>query len=135
MLQPKRTKFRKFMKGRCGGTRSNLQSLAFGSYGVKSLKATCISSQVLEAIRRTLTRTFERRGKVWIRVFPDIHVSQKPTEVRMGKGKGSPSYWMCRVQAGHILFEMDGVSPDLARHASVLAARKLGFPTKFVHLS
>jgi large subunit ribosomal protein L16 len=134
MFQPKRTKFRKFMKGRCGGKRSNLQSLAFGSFGLKALESGRLSAHVLEAVRRTLTRTCKRRGKVWIRVFPDINVSSKPAEVRMGKGKGSPDYWMCRVQRGHILFEMEGVPYELAVHASRLASRKCPFPTQFVAL-
>lgn len=134
MLQPKRTKFRKFMKGRTGGKRSNLQSLSFGSFGVKALEGGRLSAQVLEAVRRTLTRSFKRRGKIWIRVFPDINVSAKPAEVRMGKGKGAPAYWVCRVQPGHILFEMEGVSLELAHTAHRLAAQKIPFPTSFVAL-
>jgi len=134
MLQPKRTKFRKFQKGRIGGTRSNLQELSFGRFAIKSLQAGRISAQVIEAVRRTLTRTFRRRGHIWIRIFPDIAVSKKPAEVRMGKGKGSTEYWMCRVQAGHILFEMDGVSYELAKHASRLVSHKFPLATHFVSL-
>jgi large subunit ribosomal protein L16 len=132
MLQPKRTKFRKYMKGRCGGKRSNLQSLAFGSFGVKALQSGRLSASVIEAVRRTVTRACKRRGKVWIRIFPDINVSSKPAEVRMGKGKGSPSYWMCRVQAGHILFELEGVPIEVAQEACRLGAHKVPLPTKFV---
>jgi len=132
MLQPKRTKFRKFQKGRCGGTRTNLQELSFGRYAIKTLESGRLSAKVIEAVRRTLTRTFRRRGTIWIRIFPDISVSKKPAEVRMGKGKGALDYWMVRVQAGHILFEMDGISCELAKQAFILASYKIPFQTKFI---
>ena len=132
MLQPKRTKYRAYHKGKCGGVRTNLQELHFGKYALKCLESGRISAKGIEAVRRTLTRTFRRRGTIWTRIFPDIAVSKKPAEVRMGKGKGSIDYWMCRVQAGHILFEMDGISEELAREASILASHKLSFRTHFI---
>ena len=132
MLQPKRTKFRKFHKGRICGIRKNQYELSFGTYGIKTLSAGRLSARVLEAARRTMTRKMKRSGQLWIRVFPDIAVSTKPAEVRMGKGKGNPDYWVTRVQAGQILFEIDGVSKDLALQAVDLAAHKIPFPTKFV---
>lgn len=132
MLQPKRTKFRKFHKGRACGIRNNQTELSFGSYGIKTLSAGRLSARVLEAARRTMTRKMKRSGQLWIRVFPDIAVSTKPAEVRMGKGKGNPDYWVTRVQAGQILFEIDGVSKDLALQAVHLAAHKIPFATKFV---
>jgi len=132
MLQPKRTKFRKFQKGRTYGIKGNLQNLSFGKYGIQSLCATRFSARVIETVRRTLTRHFKRTGQIWIRVFPDIAVSEKPAEVRMGKGKGAPSYWVCHIQAGQILFEMDGISFELAQKAWILASHKLPFATRFV---
>jgi len=132
MLQPKRTKFRKFHKGRCGGIRSNLQELHFGQYGIKTTEAGRLSAKVIEALRRTLTRAFKRRGHIWIRVFPDIAVTKKPSEVRMGKGKGSPDHWICRIQAGHILFEMDGISYAMAKNACTLVHAKSPFPLEFI---
>lgn len=134
MLQPKRTKFRKFHKGRCGGIRPNLQEIHFGRYAIKTTESGRLSAKTIEAVRRILTRTFRRRGTVWIRVFPDISVTKKPSEVRMGKGKGAVDYWMVRVQAGHILFEMDGIPHELAKQASILASHKLPFQTKFISL-
>lgn len=132
MLQPKRTKFRKFQKGRIGGVKVN--TLSFGKYGVQSLESGRLKASVIEAVRRVMTRKLKRNGQIWIRVFPDISVSQKPAEVRMGKGKGSPSYWMCRIKKGQILFEIDGVNQDLAKNAAQLANQKLPFHTKFIWL-
>lgn len=135
MLQPKRTKFRKFHKGRTGGIKQNNPShseLCFGVFGIKTLIPGRLSARVIEAARRTMTRKMRRTGKLWIRVFPDIAVSTKPLEVRMGKGKGNPEYWVTRVQAGQILFEMDGISMELAKQASILASQKIPFPTVFI---
>jgi len=132
MLQPKRTKFRKFQKGRVGGVLSNTTGLEFGQFGLKALEPGRIPARTLEAVRRILTRKFKRTGQIWIRVFPDVSVSLKPAEVRMGKGKGAPSFWICRVQKGQILFEMDGVSSQTAKQASLLAYYKLPIKTKFV---
>lgn len=132
MLQPKRTKFRRYQKGRIGGIRPNTEHLRFGQFGIKTLEAARIPSKTIEAVRRVITRKFKRTGEVWIRIFPDIAVSAKPAEVRMGKGKGAPSYWVCRVQKGQILFEMDGISLPLAQQAARLANYKLPVPTKFI---
>lgn len=132
MLQPKRTKFRKYQKGRASGIKHNQYELSFGQYGIKTLCAGRISARVLEAARRTMTRKMRRAGQLWIRVFPDIAVSSKPAEVRMGKGKGNPDFWVSRVQAGQILFEIDGISGDLAKQAVILAAHKIPFPTQFI---
>ena len=132
MLQPKRTKFRKYQKGRASGIKHNQYELSQGQYGIKTLCAGRISARVLEAARRTMTRKMRRAGQLWIRVFPDIAVSSKPAEVRMGKGKGNPDYWVSRVQAGQILFEIDGISGDLAKQAVILAAHKIPFPTQFI---
>jgi large subunit ribosomal protein L16 len=138
MLQPKRTKYRKYQKGRIakiGGISSNTSSLSFGQFGIKSLKSGRLSAQVIEAARRTMTRKLRRHGKIWIRVFPDIPVTEKPAEVRMGKGKGNIAYWVCRIKAGQILFELDGMSMDMAKQASFLAAQKIPFPTEFIEIS
>jgi large subunit ribosomal protein L16 len=132
MLQPKRTKFRKFHKGRISGIKDNQYQLSFGNYGIQTLQSARLSARVLEAARRTLTRKMRRAGQLWIRVFPDIAVSTKPAEVRMGKGKGNPDFWVSRVQAGQILFEMDGVSKDLAQQAALLASFKFPFRTQFI---
>lgn len=132
MLQPKRTKFRKFQKGRVKGIKPNTTKLSFGRYGLKALETGRITARTLEAVRRVITRKFKRTGQIWIRIFPDISVSSKPAEVRMGKGKGSPSFWVCKVQKGQILFEMDGISFQLAQQASNLAYYKLPIKTKFV---
>lgn len=134
MLQPKRTKYRKYQKGRIKGIKPNTTELKFGRYGLKSLETGRITARTLEAVRRVLTRKFKRTGQIWIRIFPDISVSSKPAEVRMGKGKGSPEYWVCRIQKGQILFEMDGVSSQLAQQAAILAYYKLPLKTKFVSL-
>lgn len=132
MLCPKRTKFRKYQKGRINGIKPNTSQLVFGQYGLKSLETGRIPSKTLEAVRRVLSRKFKRMGQIWIRIFPDIAVSLKPAEVRMGKGKGAPSYWICRVQKGQILFEMDGIPPQLAQQAALLAYYKLPVKTKFI---
>ena len=135
MLQPKRTKFRKFHKGKAQGIIQNNPSgsaLSFGTFGIKTLQAGRISARVIEAARRTITRKMRRSGQLWIRVFPDIAVSTKPAEVRMGKGKGNPDFWICRLQAGQILFEIDGISFDLAKQAAYLACQKIPFPTVFI---
>jgi large subunit ribosomal protein L16 len=132
MLQPKRTKYRKFQKGRVKGILSNTTQLEFGQFGLKALESGRLPARTLEAVRRIITRKFKRMGQIWIRVFPDISVSSKPAEVRMGKGKGSPSFWICRVKKGQILFEMDGISFQLAKQAASLAYYKLPLKTKFI---
>lgn len=132
MLQPKRTKFRKFQKGSASGIRDNQYQLSFGQYGIKTMISGRISARVLEAARRTITRKMRRAGQLWIRVFPDIGVSTKPAEVRMGKGKGNPDYWITRVQAGQILFEIDGISQDIAKQAAKAASHKIPFRTEFI---
>lgn len=132
MLQPKRTQFRKFQKGRVKGILSNTVSLEFGQFGLKALQAGRIPAKTLEAVRRIITRKFKRLGQIWIRVFPDCSITSKPAEVRMGKGKGSPSFWVCRVKKGQLLFEMDGISPQLAKQASRLAYYKLPLKTQFI---
>ncbi len=132
MLSPKRTKFRKQHKGRIHGRASTGTALSFGAFGLKAVGPGRITARQIEAARRAITRHMRRAGKVWIRVFPDVPVSSKPAEVRMGKGKGSPEFWMARVKPGRIMFEVDGVPPDVARQAFELAAAKLPLPTKFV---
>ncbi|MHA1151808.1 MAG: 50S ribosomal protein L16 [Alphaproteobacteria bacterium] len=132
MLQPKRTKYRKAHKGRIHGKAKGGYSLAFGAYGMKALTPGRISARQIEAARRTITRHMKRVGKLWIRIFPDVPVSQKPAEVRQGKGKGSPEWWAARVKPGRVMFELDGVPRDVAREAFVLAAAKLPIKTKFV---
>lgn len=132
MLSPKRTKFRKYQKGTIGGIKSNITKLEFGKYGVKALQQGRISARTIEAVRRVMTRKFKRAGQIWIRLFPDISITEKPLEVRMGKGKGAPSFWVCRVQPGQILFEMDGISFTLAKQAAILADHKLPIKTKFI---
>lgn len=132
MQIPKRTKFRKYQKGRCGGIETNCTQLQFGKYGLKSLQATRISTETIEAVRRVITRQFKRNGVLWIRVFPQLPVTSKPTEMRMGKGKGAVSSWVCRVQPGDILYEMDGVPLQLAERAAHLAHYKLPIKTAFV---
>ncbi len=132
MLAPKRTKFRKAFKGRVYGMAKAGTTLNFGSYGLKSLDAERITSRQIEAARRAITRHLRRAGRVWIRIFPDVPVSRKPAEVRMGSGKGSPEYWVCRVKPGRIMFEIEGVAEDLAKEAFQLAAAKLPVQTKFV---
>ncbi len=132
MLQPKRTKFRKAHKGRIKGDAKGGFTLSFGSYGLKALEPERITARQIEAARRAITRSMKRAGKVWIRVFPDVPVSTKPAEVRMGSGKGSPEFWACRVKPGRIMFEIDGVPVELAREALGLGAAKLPIKTKFV---
>ena len=132
MLQPKRTKYRKAFKGRIHGTAKGGFTLNFGSHGLKALEPNRVTAREIEAARRALTREMKRIGKVWIRVFPDVPVSKKPIEVRMGSGKGSPEFWVCRVKPGRILFEIDGVPDDIARHALALGAAKLSVKTRVV---
>ena len=132
MLSPKKTKYRKQHKGRIHGLAKSGHTLAFGSYGLKAVEPDRLTARQIEAARRAITRHMKRTGKVWIRIFPDVPVSKKPLEVRMGSGKGSPEYWAARGRPGRILFEMDGVSEELAREAFDLAAMKLPIKTKFV---
>jgi large subunit ribosomal protein L16 len=132
MLQPKRTKFRKQFKGRIHGTAKGGTALNFGSYGLKAQEPERITARQIEAARRAITRHMKRAGRVWIRIFPDVPVSSKPTEVRMGKGKGSPEYWVVRVKPGKILFEVDGIPHAVAREALTLAAAKLPIKTRFI---
>ena len=132
MLQPMRTKFRKAHKGRIRGVASSAIDLAFGQYGLKALEPERITARQIEAARRALTRHMKRSGRVWIRVFPDVPVSKKPLEVRMGSGKGTPEFWVCRVKPGRILFEVDGVTTQVAKEALALAAAKLPVKTRFV---
>ena len=132
MLQPKKTKFRKQFKGRIHGVAKGGTNLDFGQFGLKAVEPERITARQIEAARRALTRHMRRAGRVWIRVFPDVPVSSKPAEVRMGKGKGAPELWVCRVKPGRIMFEIDGVSSTLAREAWTLAAAKLPIKTRFV---
>jgi large subunit ribosomal protein L16 len=132
MLFPNKTKFRKSYKGRIHGNAKGGMNLNFGSYGMKALEPERITSRQIEAARRTITRYMKRTGRLWIRIFPDIPVTSKPAEVRMGSGKGNPEYWICRVKPGRILFELDGVSEDVARRAFELARAKLPIRTKFI---
>ncbi len=132
MLQPKRTKYRKQMKGRVHGTAKGGTLLNFGTYGMKAMTPGRITARQIEAARRAMTRHMKRVGKVWIRIFPDVPVTGKPAEVRMGKGKGSPEYWMCRVKPGRIMFEVDGVDEEIARRAFELASAKLPIRTRFI---
>lgn len=132
MLSPKRTKFRKAHKGRIHGVAQAGSQLNYGSYGLKALQPERVTARQIEAARRAMTRHMKRQGRVWIRIFPDVPVSKKPVEVRQGKGKGTPEYWACRVKPGRIMFEVDGVSENVAREAFALAAAKLPIKTKFV---
>ena len=132
MLQPKRTKFRKMQKGRVKGLAQRGHTLSFGTFGIKSLEPGWITSRQIEAARIAMTRAMKREGQVWIRVFPDKPVTSKPAEVRMGKGKGAPDYWVAVVKPGTILFESEGVDIELAKEALRLAAQKLPVSTKFV---
>jgi large subunit ribosomal protein L16 len=132
MLQPMRTKFRKAHKGRIHGVATSGNSLAFGEFGLKALEPERVTARQLEAARRAMTRHMKRSGRVWIRVFPDVPVSKKPIEVRMGKGKGTPEYWVVRIKPGRVLFEIDGVPVQVAREALDLAAAKLPIKTRFV---
>ncbi len=132
MLQPKRTKFRKAHKGRIKGEAKGGFILTFGSYGLKAVQSERITARQIEATRRAITRHMKRAGRVWIRVFPDLPVSKKPTEVRMGKGKGSPEYWVAKIRPGRIIFEIDGVADDVAREALRLGAAKLPVKTRII---
>ena len=132
MLQPVRTKFRKAFKGRIHGVATSGATLAFGQYGLKALEPERVTARQIEAARRALTRFMKRSGRVWIRIFPDVPVSKKPIEIRMGKGKGTPEYWVCRVKPGRILFELDGVSLEVAKQSLALAAAKLPVKTRFI---
>lgn len=132
MLQPKRTKYRKAHKGRIHGKAKGGTNLDFGAYGLKATEPERVTARQIEAARRAITRHMKRAGRVWIRVFPDVPVSKKPTEVRMGKGKGTPEFWVCRVKPGRILFEIDGVSGPVAREALRLGAAKLPIGTRMV---
>ena len=132
MLQPKKTKFRKMHKGRISGNAKGGFVLNFGSYGLKSLEPSRVTARQIEAARRAMTRHMKRAGRVWIRIFPDVPVSKKPTEVRMGKGKGSVEFWAAKVKPGRMMFEIDGVPVDVAREALSLAAAKLPVKCKFV---
>jgi large subunit ribosomal protein L16 len=132
MLQPKRTKFRKQFKGRIRGKATSATTLDYGEYGLKALEPDRVTARQIEAARRAITRAMKRQGRVWIRLFPDIPVSKKPAEVRMGSGKGAPEFWACRVKPGRVLFEVDGVTSATAKEALGLAAAKLPIKTKFV---
>jgi large subunit ribosomal protein L16 len=132
MLQPSRTKFRKQHKGRIHGAAKGGFTLAFGQFGLKATEPDRVTARQLEAARRALTRHMKRAGRVWIRVFPDVPVSKKPAEVRMGSGKGAPEFWAAKIKPGRILFEVDGVDLETAREAFRLAAGKLPIATKFV---
>ena len=133
MLQPSRTKYRKQQKGRNTGIATRGNKVSFGEYGLKATTRGRLTARQLEAARRTLSRHIKRGGRVWIRVFPDVPVSKKPAEVRMGNGKGNPEYFVCEIQPGKIIFEMDGVDAALAKEAFALAAAKLPFRTASVH--
>lgn len=132
MLQPKRTKFRKMQKGRMKGNATRGAAISFGSFGIKSMDESFITSRQIEAARIAVTRYMKREGKVWIRIFPDKPITAKPAEVRMGKGKGAPSHWVATVRPGRMLFECDGVPVAIAQEAMRLAAQKLPVKTKFV---
>ena len=132
MLSPKNTKYRKAHKGRIHGKAKSGNTLNFGSFGLKAVSPERLSARQIEAARRAMTRHMKRAGRVWIRIFPDIPVSKKPAEVRQGKGKGTPEFWICRVKPGRILFEVDGVSAEVARRAFELAAANLPLKTRFV---
>ncbi|MGB5224401.1 MAG: 50S ribosomal protein L16 [Arenicellales bacterium] len=132
MLQPKRTKFRKMHKGRNRGLASRGNKVSFGEYGLKAVERGRVTARQIEAARRAMTRHIKRGGRVWIRVFPDKPISKKPLEVRMGKGKGNPEYWVSLVKPGHVLYEMEGVSETIAREAFRLAGAKLPVKTVFV---
>ncbi|MCP4327320.1 MAG: 50S ribosomal protein L16 [Alphaproteobacteria bacterium] len=132
MQAPKRTKYRKQHKGRIHGAAKGGTTLNFGAYGLKAIAPNRVTARQIEAARRAITRHMRRAGRVWIRIFPDIPISSKPAEVRMGSGKGTPEFWACRVHPGRIMFEVDGVSRDVAKRAMELAAAKLPLKTKFV---
>jgi large subunit ribosomal protein L16 len=132
MLQPKRTKYRKAHKGRVHGNAKGGFTLNFGAFGLKAVEPARMTARQIEAARRTITRHLKRVGRVWIRIFPDVPVSKKPAEVRMGSGKGTPEFWICRIKPGRILFEIDGVNRAIAQEAFELAGAKLPIKTKFI---
>ena len=132
MLQPQKTKYRKQFKGRIHGKAKGNYQLNFGSYGLKALEPERITSRQIESARKAITRYLKRAGRMWIRIFPDVPVSSKPAEVRMGKGKGSLEYWMCRVKPGRVMFELDGVESEIAREALTLAAAKMPIRCKVI---
>ena len=132
MLQPARTKFRKAHKGRIHGQAKGGTRLNFGSFGLKAVEPERLTARQIEAARRAITRAMKRAGRVWIRIFPDVPVTKKPAEVRMGSGKGTPEFWVCRIKPGRILFELDGVPVQVAKEALALAAAKLPIKTRFV---
>src|ERR1700748_512817 len=132
MMQPKKTKFRRAPKGRIHGTATSGATLSFGQYGLKAMEPDRVTARQIEAARRALTRHMKRAGRGWIRGFPDVPVSKKPAEVRMGSGKGTPEFWVARVKPGRVMFEIDGVPKDLAQEAFNLAAAKLPIHTRFV---
>jgi large subunit ribosomal protein L16 len=132
MLQPKRTKFRKQFKGRNRGLATTGSKVSFGEFGLKAVERGRITARQIEAARRAMTRHIKRGGKIWIRVFPDVPISKKPLEVRMGKGKGNVEYWVCKIQPGRVLYEMEGVTETIAREAFRLASAKIPFKTTFV---
>src|SRR6204780_4659443 len=132
MMQPKKTRFRKAFKGRIRGNAKGGFSLNFGEFGLKALEPERVTARQIEAARRALTRHMKRAGRVWIRIFPDVPVSKKPIEVRMGKGKGAPEFWVVRVKPGRVIFEIDGVNVQTAKEALTLAAAKLPIKTRFV---
>ena len=132
MLQPTRSKFRKAFKGRIHGEAKGGTTLNFGSFGLKAMEPERVTARQIEAARRAITRAMKRAGRVWIRVFPDVPITKKPAEVRMGSGKGSPEFWVCRVAPGKIMFEVDGVPAALAREALALGAAKLPIRTRFI---
>ena len=132
MLSPKRTKYRKAFKGRISGNATAGAEVSFGSFGLKAIEPSRITARQIEAARRAISRSIKRAGRVWIRIFPDLPVTKKPAEVRMGSGKGSVEYWACRVKPGRVMFELDGVSEEVAELAFSLASAKLPIRTKFV---
>jgi large subunit ribosomal protein L16 len=132
MLQPKRTTYRKQFKGRIHGLAKGGTDLNFGAFGLKALEPNRVTAREIEAARRAITRQMKRQGRVWIRIFPDVPVTGKPTEVRMGKGKGAVDFWACRVKPGRVMFELDGVDEETAREALRLGAAKLSVKTRFV---
>ena len=132
MLQPARTKFRKAHKGRIKGLATSANSLDFSQFGLKAMEPERVTARQIEAARRTITRAMRRAGRVWNRIFPDVPVSQKPAEVRQGKGKGNPEFWVVRVKPGRVMFELDGVPAVVAREAFTLAAAKLPIKTRFI---
>jgi large subunit ribosomal protein L16 len=132
MLSPKRTKYRKQFKGRVHGMAKGYTQLNFGAFGLKAVEPARVTARQIEAARRSITRHLKRAGRVWVTIFPDVPVSTKPAEVRMGKGKGAPEYWMCRIKPGRIMFEVDGVGEELAREAFRLGAAKLPVATRVI---